>query len=47
MLTRAHQGDSPLSPSATVARQIGRASDGGSEGIATSSPAPVTDGREE
>lgn len=31
--TRAHQEDSPLSPSAAIARRIGRASDGGSEGI--------------
>lgn len=43
-LAQAHQEDSPLSPSADVARRIGRASDGGSEGIATRSPSTVTDG---
>ena len=43
-LTRAHQEDSPLSPSAAVARRIGRASDGGSEGIARRSLSIVTDG---
>lgn len=43
-LTRAHQEDSPLFPSADVAHRIGRVSGGGYEGIAARSLSTVTDG---